>query len=114
MAQNEHLGSVFRRAAESQPLSESEYSTYNYLLTTLVRRGESAFFQSSDGTLQNESWHAIRQTLIIALSSKAGREWLDSVRGRFTEEYVNDLLTAINKGDSVTHDPTFHRGTDDA
>ena len=113
MAQDERLRSVFRRAASDEPLSETEYSTFNYLLTTLVRRGESAFFQSSDGTLQNESWRAIKKTLIVPLSSQVGKEWLESVRGRFTDEYLDDLWAALNVDDSVRHDPTFHRGTND-
>ena len=113
MAQDERLGSVFRRAASDEPLSDTEYSIFNYLLTTLVRRGESAFFQSSDGTLQNDSWHAVRKTLVVALSSEAGRKWLEGVRGRFTHEYLEDLLDAVNVGGSISNDPTFHRGAND-
>ena len=94
MAQDPALAMLFGRAAKNEELSEVEVAQLNLVYTTLVRKGESAYFQSSDGTLQKESWLAIRNTLINALSSQRGADWLANAKPRFTKDYIEDLIDA--------------------
>ena len=95
MAQDPKLGSLLRRVANNEELSEDEVSQTNFLLTTLIRKGESAYFQSYDGTLQRESWLAIRVTLLGGLSSSYAKSWLLESRARFTKEYIDDLIEGL-------------------
>jgi hypothetical protein len=94
MAQDPQLALLLGKAASGEQLSDTERAQCNYMYTTLVRKGESAYFQSSDGTLQRESWLAIRNTLVGALSSDHGFAWLENSKIRFTKEYIEDLIQA--------------------
>jgi len=86
-----------RAAKNDQSLSENEIVRYNFLLTTLVRRGESAYFQSSEGNLQMETWLGIKETLLSGLSNSYGIAWLEGSSGRFTKEYIEELSEAVNE-----------------
>ena len=80
-----------------QSLTENDIIRYHSLLTTLVRRGESAYFQSTEGTLQMETWMGIKETLVSALSNDYGVTWLDRASGRFTKEYIEEITKAANE-----------------
>jgi len=80
-----------------QSLTDNEIIRYHSLLTTLVRRGESAYFQSSEGNLQMETWVGIKETLVNALSNDYGVTWLDRASGRFTKEYIEDISKAVHE-----------------
>lgn len=98
MAADPDLGVLVMRAvANDQSLTGDEIIRYNFFLTTLVRRGESAYFQSSEGTLQMETWMGIKETLVGTLSNDHGIAWLDSSLGRFTKEYIEEISKAVNE-----------------
>jgi hypothetical protein len=86
------------RVHNNEPdLTEEEIARYALLLTTFVRRGESAYFQSTDGSLQLEAWEGIRETILHPLSTEVGREWWTTVQTRFTKEYVDVLSSALDE-----------------
>lgn len=86
---------VARTAYSDSELSLEEEVRYGFVLTTLLRRGESAFFQSSEGTLQMETWVGIRDTLIAVLANDYGRKWFAISSARFTNEYIEELSSAL-------------------
>jgi hypothetical protein len=97
LAQNPVMGSMVNRAIYSdEHLSDEEIVQFHFFLTTFLRRGESAFFQSSDGALQMETWQGIKETILVPLSSVHGKAWWQTVRGRFTPDYTAALDGALN------------------
>jgi len=102
MVQDPSMVALIQCVTNNDPdITDLEIARYNYLLTTLVRRGESAFFQSSDGALQMETWIGIRETLILPLSTDVGRQWWNTVQSRFTRDYVNELTKALSEMEST-------------
>ncbi len=98
MAEDPDLAILVNSALKNdQSLTENDIIRYHSLLTTLVRRGESAYFQSSEGTLQMETWMGIKETLVSALSNDYGVTWLDRASGRFTKEYIEEITKAANE-----------------
>ena len=96
-AQDPSIGNLLTRAMENDPgLTQDEIVQFGFILTTLVRRGESAYFQSTDGALQMEAWNGIKETLIVAISNVYGQAWWKTTRGRFTSDYTEVLQHAIN------------------
>ena len=88
---------VDRAIRNDQGLTENEIIRYNYFLTTFVRRGESAYFQSSEGTLQMEAWKGIKVTIVSALGNDYGVAWLTRYSGRFTKDYIDEISEAVNE-----------------
>ena len=88
---------VDRAIRNDQGLTENEIIRYNYFLTTFVRRGESAYFQSSEGTLQMEAWKGIKVTIVSALGNDYGVAWLTRSSGRFTKDYIDEISEAVNE-----------------
>ncbi len=98
LVQDPSLITLLGRINKVDPsLTEEDIARYNFFLTTFLRRGESAYFQSSQGALEQESWFGIRQTIIRVLSNQHGRDFWDSESGRFTSEYVSALNTELSK-----------------
>ena len=98
MAEDPDLAILVNSALKNdQSLTENDIIRYHSLLTTLVRRGESAYFQSTEGTLQMETWMGIKETLVSALSNDYGVTWLDRASGRFTKEYIEEITKAANE-----------------
>ena len=98
MAEDPDLAILVNSALKNdQSLTENDIIRYHSLLTTLVRRGESAYFQSSEGTLQMETWMGIKETLVSALSNDYGVTWLERASGRFTKEYIEEITKAANE-----------------
>ena len=96
MVQNPEIANLVNRAIKNDPdLSDDEILRFNYFLTTLIRRGESAYFQSSDGALQFESWLGIKVSLLPSLSSGYGIKWWENSSQRFTKEYGEALRKAL-------------------
>ncbi len=91
MSQDPELLSLVARSLRGEEISEAEQIQLYFLYTTMTRRGESAFFQSNEGTLQSESWVGIRATLLGLLANPRGIEWLESASDRYTREYIEDL-----------------------
>ncbi len=102
MMHDPEMVSINRRIfAEDPDLTEDELSRFRLLLTSFLRRGESAYFQSSDGALQSESWPGIRDTILLPLSSQIGREWWVTAKNRFTKEYAEEITKALGETEST-------------
>lgn len=102
MMHNPEMIAINRRVYADDPdLTEDELSRFKLLLTSFLRRGESAYFQSSDGALQAESWYGIRDTLLFPLSCKVGRAWWKTAKDRFIKEYVDSISEALTEMDST-------------
>lgn len=93
LAQEPSLASIVSRAMGGKnDLNEEEIYQFNFFLTSFLRRGESAYFQSMDGALQMESWLGIKETVTLALCTHYGRQWwnnnVENSSARFTKEYT--------------------------
>jgi len=98
LAQDPAMASLVTRAIGSDPnLTDQEVISFNFLLTTFVRRGESAFFQSTEGALQMETWQGIKATILVPLSSVYGRAWWKTTAGRFTTDYTSVLEESLKE-----------------
>ncbi|MEP0203616.1 MAG: hypothetical protein ABJ084_05140 [Halioglobus sp.] len=96
LCQDPSLTRLVTRAMENDPeLAKEEIAQFEFFLTTFVRRGESAYFQSTEGALQMEAWNGIREGISIVLSNVYSQTWWESTRGRFTSEYTEELQQAI-------------------
>jgi len=106
LAQDPVLASLVSRAMGGKnDLNEDEIYQFNFFLTSFLRRGESAYFQSMDGALQMESWLGIKETVTLALCTHYGRQWWDNnienSSARFTEEYTEVLERALGERQST-------------
>ena len=98
MVEDTSLAILVNRAISNDPgLNAEEIIRYNYFLTTFVRRGESAYFQSSEGTLQMETWMGIKETIVIALRNDYGQAWIAESSSRFTKDYMTEIRMALNE-----------------
>lgn len=81
MAQNPELLALVRKAAQGGAISQAEETRVSFVFITMTRKGESAYLQSSDGSLQLESWLGIRATSLGLLSNPRwrliaeGKDW---------------------------------------
>jgi len=97
MVEDTSLALLVNRAISNDPsLNEEEIIRYNYFLTTFFRRGESAYFQSSEGTLQMETWMGIKETIVVALRNDYGQAWIAESSSRFTKDYITEITKALN------------------
>lgn len=98
MVEDPDLALLVNRAISNDPsLDDKEKIRFDYFLTTFFRRGESAFFQSSEGTLQMETWLGIKETIIISLRNDYGQAWFANSSNRFTKDYVLEITKALNE-----------------
>lgn len=88
------LGDAMRNDPE---MSEEDILRFRAFLTTFYRRGESAYFQSRDGTLQLESWFGIRETIINVLDNELGNAWWQESEKRFTKEYHSEISKTLDQ-----------------
>ncbi len=79
---------IMRAMQDNEDLTEAEIARFHFFLTTFLRRGESAYFQSSDGALEKESWEGICQTITSVLSNRHGKVYWQSQSNRYTPDYV--------------------------
>ena len=77
-----------RTQADDPGLSAEDIARFGYFLTTFLRRGESAYYQSYQGALENESWLGINRTIVRVLSNRYGQAFWETESVRFTSEYV--------------------------
>lgn len=68
-------------------LSSSERARFGFFALTFFRRAESVFFQSEQGTLQQESWRGLEGTLRGLARSAAGRQWWSEFHDRFNPRF---------------------------
>lgn len=97
LSKDSELLSIIARSVSGEAISEAEQVQLFFLYTTMTRRGESAFFQSKEGTLQTESWLGIRSALLGFLANPRGIEWLEGAADRYTKEYIEDLLSGARQ-----------------
>ena len=97
ISQNPELLDLIVRTVRGEEISDAEQIQVSFIFTTMTRKGESAYFQSNEGTLQSESWLGIRATLLGLFANPRGVAWLESVGDRFTKEYLDDLTAGAKE-----------------
>lgn len=101
VVQDPSLVSLLNRVREDDPdLTTEDAARFTYFLTTFLRRGESAYFQSSQGALEYESWLGIKWTTLLLLDNRYGQQFWDTESNRFTTEFVKVLNEAMNESSS--------------
>lgn len=96
MAQDPSLTQIVSQVNRDEDLDNVQRERANMLFTTILRRGESAFFQSHQGSLEYESWIGIRDSIAPMLHTKLGREYWQSQSSRFTSQYVDALADVLS------------------
>ena len=79
---------------EPESLTAEEVMRCEFLLLTIMRRSESAFYQSVEGTLGEESWIGILETCVTALSGEISRNWWERTKHRF-EKTFREAIDAV-------------------
>lgn len=98
VVQDPSLVSLLQRIRSDDPDIPIEDATrFTYFLTTFLRRGESAYFQSSQGALEYESWLGIKRTILMLLENRHGQQFWDSESTRFTSEFVKVIDETIKE-----------------
>ena len=88
----ELIQKVLSGEAELTPI---ERARFGFFATSFWRRAESMFFQSEQGTLQQESWRGLEVTLRVLIQSNEGRLWWADTSDRFNskfQKFVSDRL----------------------
>ena len=98
VVQDPSLVSLLQRIRSDDPEIPIEDATrFTYFLTTFLRRGESAYFQSSQGALEYESWLGIKRTILMLQENRHGQQFWDSESTRFTSEFVKVIDETIKE-----------------
>ena len=98
VVQDPSLVSLLQRIRSDDPDIPIEDATrFTYFLTTFLRRGESAYFQSSQGALEYESWLGIKRTILMLQENRHGQQFWDSESTRFTSEFVKVIDETIKE-----------------
>ena len=88
IAQNPELVSILTRVnSDAESLTKEEILRYEMILLTIMRRAESAYFQSKEGALVLESWRGISETCKTALSDKIALLWWERTNHRFEASF---------------------------
>lgn len=96
LAQDSELISILARVnSEPDSLTREEVIRYEMILLTIIRRAESAYFQSKEGALALESWRGIAETCKTALSDKIALLWWERTRHRFEASFRSEIETII-------------------
>jgi hypothetical protein len=87
----------------TEELSRLDTWRFQFLMVTIIRRLESAFFQRQSAVLNEQQWIGFRHTASILLTSTGGRAYWQSNRDAYTQtfqEWVEQIqLTADGKID---------------
>jgi len=78
---------LLRTRLDPESLTREEHARFQVFLLTFVRRAESMFFHSEQGTLQRESWQGIRMTLADTLATSLGQRWWSESSHRFNSSF---------------------------
>ena len=96
LAQNSELASILGRVhSDPDSLTAEEVIRYEMILLTIVRRAESAYFQSAEGSLPFESWRGISETCKEALSEKLAMQWWGKTNHRFEASFREEMDKVI-------------------
>ena len=86
--QDPSLVSLLTRVrTEPDSLTAEDTARYGFFLLTFLRRAESMFFHSEQGTLQDDSWQGIHATLEASLELPAARVWWTDNGARFNSTF---------------------------
>lgn len=100
IAQDREIASLLVKVSSApNELTTEEVLRYEMLLLTIIRRAESAYFQSSEGALHEDSWRGISETCKSALADEIARSWWDRTKNRFNDSFcvVIDQLLEVSK-----------------
>jgi len=97
IAQDSELAGIISRvSANPRSLSVEEILRYEMLLLSIVRKSESAFYQTSEGALHMDSWNGIAQTCRSALSDEIAIAWWNRSKNRFNSAFsrvIDDMIS---------------------
>lgn len=91
---------ISSRPNSLQELSAEDRYRYSYVLLSLFRVRETAYFQQREGTTAMQSWNREADTLKSNLKSRAAREWWKTVDYGFAPEfsqYVESVIADIEQ-----------------
>jgi len=92
LAQNPELVSILTRVnSDAESLTKEEILRYEMILLTIMRRAESAYFQSKEGSLVLESWRGISETCKTALSDNIALLWWERTNHRFETSFREEI-----------------------
>ena len=92
LAQNPELVSILARVnSDPDSLSREEIIRYEMIFLTIIRRAESAYFQSKEGSLALESWRGISETCKTALSDEIAQRWWTRTNHRFESSFRKEI-----------------------
>ena len=84
------LTEIFIRAQDGLAgFDDVERRRLELLMISFWRRAENLFFQSQQGTVLDEDWAGVRESLAIILQSRGQREMWTAIRGRFNPGFVS-------------------------
>jgi hypothetical protein len=96
VVQDPSLSSLLMRSiVDPRNLTAEDYSRYGFFLLTFLRRAESMFFHSEQGTLQRESWHGIRVTLEELLATEPAQRWWSLNAHRFNPTFRDYVVAEL-------------------
>ena len=100
LAQNSELASILA-LVNSDPgsLTTEQIIRYEMILLTIMRRAESAYFQSVEGSLPLESWRGISETCKEALSENIALQWWEKTNHRFEASFRKEIDKIIQPSD---------------
>ena len=113
LAQNPELVSVLARVnSDPDSLTKEDVTRYEMILLTIMRRAESAYFQSKEGSLVFESWRGISETCKTALSDNIALLWWERTNHRFEESFRKEIENIIQPSDTNVDVPNKSNNLD--
>jgi hypothetical protein len=85
-------------------LSPEDFYRYSYILLSLFRVRETAFYQQHQGTSAQQSWIREEVTLRKNLESAAAREWWKTIGYGFApdfKQYVDNVIDEIERSNDT-------------
>ena len=99
----ELLRVVSSKPESLEDLSPEDFYRYSYVLLSLFRVRETAFYQQNEGTTALQSWVREEITLKKNLESAAARHWWKSIGFGFApefKEFVDQIVEEIERPES--------------
>ena len=113
LAQDSELVSILARVnSDPDSLTGEEVIRYEMILLTIIRRAESAYFQSEEGSLALESWRGISETCKTALSDKIALLWWKKTNHRFEASFRKEIENIIQALDTNHAAPNKSKHSD--
>jgi len=101
LAQDSELVSILARVhSDPASLTREDVMRYEMILLTIMRRAESAYFQSKEGSLVLESWRGISETCKTALSDDIAMLWWARTNHHFEVSFRKEVENIIQSADT--------------